>query len=106
VRLEVEVKRPGKTPTAEQQAFLDEINNAGGVAVWADSVESLEAKLLVAGVVIAGKRAEREVENTLRYKQDGSERNGGIKPYTDGIPPRPPISKAQVSSGEVKNGND
>ena len=43
--LAVEVKRPGKAPTAEQNAFLYAINKDGGFGCWVDSVERL-AKLL------------------------------------------------------------
>ncbi len=38
--LAVEVKVPGKTPTEKQWDFIDTVNRFGGVAGWADSVES------------------------------------------------------------------
>ena len=41
----VEVKVPGKTPTKEQQDFIDEVNTAGGIAYYADSVEMAMKKL-------------------------------------------------------------
>ena len=36
-----EVKRPGKQPTTDQQAFSDAVNGAGGVAGWSDNVGTL-----------------------------------------------------------------
>ena len=41
-RLEVECKRPGKLPTAEQNAFLFRVNDGGGFGCWVDSVERLD----------------------------------------------------------------
>jgi hypothetical protein len=43
--LAVETKRPGSCPTAEQQAFLDEVNRRGGVGLWVTSVNQLAAVL-------------------------------------------------------------
>lgn len=43
--LAVEVKRPGKTPTNEQAAFLREINERGGVGICVHSVAELDAQL-------------------------------------------------------------
>jgi hypothetical protein len=45
VLLAVEVKAPGGRVSPAQQAFLDRVNGAGGVAVVADSLASLGAKL-------------------------------------------------------------
>lgn len=42
---EIEVKKPGEEPTGTQYEWLDEIRAAGGVALWVDSLEMLEAKL-------------------------------------------------------------
>jgi VRR-NUC domain len=39
--LAVECKRPGGKPTAEQQAFLDEVNRRGGLAVCVHAVGEL-----------------------------------------------------------------
>lgn len=43
--LAIEVKRPGGKPTAEQKQFIDIINEAGGLAFVADSIESVKSKL-------------------------------------------------------------
>ena len=43
--LAVEVKRPGQRPTREQQAWLDLVNGAQGVACWATSVDEVGAAL-------------------------------------------------------------
>jgi hypothetical protein len=40
--LAIEVKRPGNKPTAEQQQFIDTINEAGGLASVARSVEEVQ----------------------------------------------------------------
>ena len=36
----IEVKRPGEKPTVLQNAKLEKIREAGGVAVWVDSLEA------------------------------------------------------------------
>ena len=38
----VEVKRPGNRPTADQIAFMQRINEAGGFAFWATSAQTVE----------------------------------------------------------------
>ena len=43
--LAVEVKRPGRTPSDDQAAFLAMIQDHGGVSLWADSLEMLKTKL-------------------------------------------------------------
>jgi hypothetical protein len=43
--LAIEVKRPGNRPTPEQQQFIDTINEAGGLAFVARSVEEVENKM-------------------------------------------------------------
>ena len=43
--LAIEVKRPGGQPTPEQQAFLDRITEAGGIAFVARSVADCEQRL-------------------------------------------------------------
>lgn len=43
--LAVEVKRPGKLPTADQEAFMRLVNSSGGLAFWADDVFDVEEKL-------------------------------------------------------------
>ena len=48
-RLEVEVKRPGKLPSADQNAFLYRVNRDGGWGVWVDSVDRLD--FLLRGLV-------------------------------------------------------
>ena len=45
VHLEVEAKRKGNKPTQGQAAYLMAIQAAGGIGIWADSVEMLVAKL-------------------------------------------------------------
>lgn len=39
----IEVKRPGEEPTALQLQELDNIRKAGGAAVWADTLEQVQA---------------------------------------------------------------
>jgi hypothetical protein len=39
--LAIEVKRPGGKPTPEQQQFMDMINQAGGLAFVAHSIEEV-----------------------------------------------------------------
>lgn len=48
--LAVETKRPGNKPTPEQAAFLDMVQQSGGVAVCVRSIDELERALLDAGV--------------------------------------------------------
>ena len=43
IRLEVEVKRPGKKPTSDQDDWLVMIQQQGGISTWADSLEKLVA---------------------------------------------------------------
>jgi len=43
--LAIEVKREGHYPTAEQQAFLDIVKQAGGIAICAHSVEDVAVAL-------------------------------------------------------------
>ena len=43
--LAIEVKYPGKRPTADQQAFLDAVNAHGGIGFVATSVEEVKEKL-------------------------------------------------------------
>src|SRR5690348_9795815 len=43
--LAIEVKRPGGKPTPEQQQFIDTINQAGGLAFVAHSVEEVQEQL-------------------------------------------------------------
>lgn len=43
--LAVETKRPGEKPRPEQQAFLDRVNELGGVGVCVHSVDELERSL-------------------------------------------------------------
>lgn len=43
--LMVEVKDVGKKPTADQLAFMERVNALGGVAFWADSVDTVVSKL-------------------------------------------------------------
>ena len=39
--LAIEVKRPGKGPTEDQQRFIDNVNRSGGLAFVATSVEDV-----------------------------------------------------------------
>ena len=48
IHLEVEAKRLGKKPSEDQSAWLLAIQAAGGIGVWADSVEMLKANLSAA----------------------------------------------------------
>ena len=41
----VECKRPGRKPTAAQQAFLDGVNRAGGIAILATCVDDVRQAL-------------------------------------------------------------
>lgn len=41
----VEVKVPGEEPTEDQYKFLDTINKAGGIGIWADSVDMFVSKI-------------------------------------------------------------
>jgi len=43
--LAIEVKRPGKLPDPEQLAYLDCIDQMGGVATWVSSTDELRAWL-------------------------------------------------------------
>jgi hypothetical protein len=43
--LAIEVKRPGKRPTKEQQAFLDTVKRAGGCAFYASCIEDVTREL-------------------------------------------------------------
>lgn len=43
--LAIEVKRPGQYPTAQQQAFLDSVKAAGGIAIVARSVDDVARTL-------------------------------------------------------------
>jgi hypothetical protein len=70
-RLEIECKAPGRKPTAEQQAFLDEITRAGGIGIWADSLTMLKTKLRASGVVL-WKQGE------LGKNEEDSTQTGGI----------------------------
>lgn len=47
----IEVKRPGQKPKPIQQAFLNTINNLGGIAFSAVSVEEVEQNLKKRGVL-------------------------------------------------------
>jgi len=38
-RLDVEVKRPGRRPTPQQIAYLQEVNRFGGVGLWTDDAD-------------------------------------------------------------------
>ena len=42
--VEVEVKRPGKTPTPEQVIWIDECKAKGVIAFWTDSMEDFDLK--------------------------------------------------------------
>lgn len=41
----VECKATGKKPTAEQQAFLDNVNGCGGIGLWCDDPAALQKAL-------------------------------------------------------------
>jgi hypothetical protein len=43
--LAIEVKRPGNVPTEDQQEFLDVVALNGGLAFWADSVDTVAKRL-------------------------------------------------------------
>lgn len=48
--LEVEVKRPGNTPTTDQSAWLEKALQGNCIAFWCDSVSSCDAFLKHFGV--------------------------------------------------------
>lgn len=48
----IEVKVPGKEPTARQRFTIKAINEAGGVAFWTDSLEHCKAMLASFGWVL------------------------------------------------------
>ena len=41
----IEVKRPKEVPTSEQFEFMDMVRKNGGWAIWADSIEKINAEL-------------------------------------------------------------
>ena len=41
----IEVKRPGKKPEPIQEAFLDSLTRKGGVAFWADNLDTVKETL-------------------------------------------------------------
>lgn len=43
--LAIEVKKPGRYPTPEQQAFLDSVRDAGGISICARSVDDVRKGL-------------------------------------------------------------
>lgn len=47
----VETKVKGKKPTPEQSAFLQRVNDLGGVGCWVTSIEDLEADLKEAQIL-------------------------------------------------------
>ena len=49
--LAIEAKAPGKRPTARQEACMREIEEAGGVAIWCDSVDSYLMSMYVRGFI-------------------------------------------------------
>lgn len=61
--LAIEVKRPGKGPTADQVAFMRRVNRLGGVAFWATSSDVVEDVL---GSILGDPRLRVDV------KPDGS----------------------------------
>jgi hypothetical protein len=40
LHIEIEVKRPGKKPTDEQKAWLQQCRDQGAIAFWADNLDS------------------------------------------------------------------
>lgn len=54
----IETKAPGKRPTPRQFACMQEIERAGGVAIWGDSMRSIQETLALKGFsqVIVEKR--------------------------------------------------
>lgn len=47
--LAIEMKAKGKKPTEAQIEFIDNINQRGGVAFWADGLDSLKEQMNVHG---------------------------------------------------------
>ena len=43
--LQIEVKKPGETPSEAQKAFMRGINKCGGIAFYATSVQDVKDKL-------------------------------------------------------------
>lgn len=56
IRLEIEVKQPGKKPTALQYSKLKDFRRLGAIAFWADSVNSALEQLFEWELIRAGKR--------------------------------------------------
>lgn len=46
IPLHIEVKLPGNTPTPRQQKVLRDLQKAGAVALWANSLQSVQAMLV------------------------------------------------------------
>lgn len=46
----IEIKRPGRKPTPHQERFLAQVRNEGGIAFWADSLDTVIEQLGLEGV--------------------------------------------------------
>ena len=44
----IEVKAPGKVPTLRQRLTMTAIEEAGGIAIWSDSVEDIIEEIKIA----------------------------------------------------------
>jgi hypothetical protein len=64
--LAVEVKRPGKSPTADQNAFLFAVNQAGGFGCWTDSVDKLAALLDKLPLEIHNRQPEQHADDRAK----------------------------------------
>lgn len=71
--LAVETKAPGKKPTPTQAAFLNQVREAGGVAVWIDDLGTLDRVLQHLGR-----------DPHARFEIDGQEAEGfSVQPGND-----------------------
>lgn len=45
VRIEIEIKAPGKTPDPDQLHYMAMVRDSGGISFWADSLKSCEQQM-------------------------------------------------------------
>jgi hypothetical protein len=54
VHLEIEIKQPGKLPTSEQIAWMQDCQSKGAIAFYCDSIEMCERQLKFFGLITKG----------------------------------------------------
>lgn len=69
-RLEIEVKKPGKTPTDLQWNRIHEVNASNGCSFWVDNAE---AALMVLRALISGRHIEIDADGTQWVANDEPE---------------------------------